>query len=117
MKREVLGLTEIVLIKGKNENGGRRLLKVKAKIDTGASKSSICDTLVKKLNLQPHDKTVTLKSAFGKQRRRLIKVPIKIKGKGLKAYFSVSDRRHLKHDILIGLNILKRWKFLIDPLK
>lgn len=117
MKRKVLSLIEIVYIKGKSGNGEPKEIKVRAKVDTGACKSSISKSLVKKLRLGPVRKTTIIKSVLGKERRKLIKVPIKLKGKNLKVFFSVADRRHMNYNILIGQNILRLGKFLIDPLK
>jgi len=108
MKRKILGLIETVYIKD---------TKVRAKVDTGASKSSISKSLVKKLGLGTIKKTTIIKSALGKEKRKIIKAPIKIKGKNLKAFFSVANRKHLSYSVLIGKNILKLGKFLIDPLK
>ncbi|OYT41533.1 hypothetical protein B6U80_01170 [Candidatus Pacearchaeota archaeon ex4484_26] len=117
MKRKILGLIEPVYIKGKDEEGKAKELKIKAKIDTGAYKSSISKSLVKKLKLGPVKKTMIIKSALGKERRKVIKVQVRIKNKKLKAFFSIANRKHLTYDILIGQNILKLGKFLIDPLK
>ena len=116
MKRKILGLVEIVYIKGKYSNGKSRELKVRAKIDTGATRSSISKTLVRKLRFGKARRTAIIKSAFGKERRKLIKIPIRLRGKVLKAFFSIADRRHLAHRVLIGQNVLRMGKFLIDPL-
>ena len=117
MRRKALGLIETIYIKGEFSNGKKRELKIKAKVDTGASKSSISKSLVKKLNLGPVKKTTTVKSALGREERNVIKIPIKLKGKRLKAFFSIADRRHMSYDVLLGQNILKLGKFLVDPLK
>ena len=52
-----------------------------------------------------------------KERRKLVKVHVRLKGKVLRAFFSVAERKHLAHSVLIGQNVLKLGKFLIDPLK
>ncbi len=117
MKRRVLGLVENVYIKVDSSQGNVREVKVKAKIDTGASMSSISKRLVSRLKLQLHHRTAMVKSALGRERRTMIKLPIKMHGKHLKAFFSVADRKNLAHKMLIGQNILKLGKFVIDPLK
>ena len=117
MKRKVIGLVEEIYIRIDSENGGSREVKVKAKIDTGASMSSISKRLVSRLKLQLHHRTAMVKSALGRERRTMLKLPIRMHGKHLKAFFSVADRKNLAHKMLIGQNILKLGKFVIDPLK
>ena len=106
-KKVILGLIEQVEINGEI---------VQAKIDTGASKSSISLDLASKLRLGPIVKTVRIISSHGKTTRAVIKVSIKLGGKKFKALFNLTDRKKLKYHILIGQNILKRG-FLIDPNK
>lgn len=115
-KRKVLGLIEHIYIRGK-ANEGRQEMKVKAKVDTGACKSSISKSLVRKYNLGPIKRMTTVKSALGREKRKVIKVPVRIRGKKLRAFFSIANRGHMAYNILIGQNILKMGKFLIDPLK
>ena len=103
----LIGTVEPVLI-----NGMRCL----ARIDTGATRSGICDSLVGDLNLGPAIKKVKVKSASGKSIRDVVEANIIIAGKKIKSTFTVSNRRHMKFDAIIGRNILKRG-FLIDPLK
>jgi len=111
--RPVLGLIEQVIVigtKGMQE-------KVIARIDTGATSSSIDERLVEKLDLGPMLRLKLVKSASGSKRRPLICVKIKIDGKVMEEEFTVADRAHMTYQLLIGQNILKKEKFLIDPLK
>ena len=112
MKRGVIGLTVDVTIKGKSEQK-----KVKAKIDTGADKSSIDTSLALELNLGPVIKTGGIRSAHGRTLRPIIKTAIQINGKELTSYFNIADREHMKYKILIGKNTLKKLNSLIDPKK
>ena len=112
MKRKILGLIEPITVKGKTKE-----IKVNAKVDTGASKSSISKELVKKLGIGKVRRIAVFKSALGRQKRKVVKTSIVLKGKKLKVFFSVADRKHMKYNLLIGRNILRMGKFLIDPLK
>ena len=105
MKRKVLGLVENLYIKVRKGDVVEEI-KVRAKVDTGASKSSISKGLVKKLDLGPVRRTATIRSALGTEKRHIIKVPIKLRGKHLKVFFSVANRKHMKYGVLIGQNIL-----------
>lgn len=111
MSKTIVGLVEEAYIYGPKERK-----KLTAKIDTGATKSSIDFSLAKRLNLGPVLRMATVKSALGRKERGLIKAGIKIAGRAIRAFFTIADRRHMKYKVLVGQNILKRG-FLIDPSK
>ena len=89
---------------------------MKAKIDTGATKSSIDTNLAAKLRLGPVIKSKLIKSAHGSKLRPIIEATIELAGNVIKSEFTLADRAHMKYSILIGQNILKHG-FLIDPSK
>ena len=103
----ILGTVEPVKISGKE---------FMARIDTGAARSAICESLVEELDLGPPIKRVEVRSANGHSVRNVIKTPVELAGKKMAATFNVSDRAHMTFDVLIGRNVLKRG-FLIDPKK
>ncbi len=87
---------------------------VLAKIDTGASKSSIDLDLAIKLKLGSILKKHTIISSHGKSIRPVIKAKLEIRGRTINAFFNIVSRSTLRYKVLIGKNILKRG-FLIDP--
>ena len=107
----VIGLTENARIHG---NPRKKL--VTAKIDTGATKSSIDTNLAEELKLGPVIKSKLVKSAHGSKLRPIIEATIELAGKKISSEFTLADRAHMKYRILIGQNILKHG-FLIDPQK
>ncbi len=107
----VIGLAEKVAIQYAH---GRK--NVIAKIDTGATKSSIDTNLAAELRLGPVIKSKLVKSAHGSKLRPIIEATIELAGKKIKSEFTLADRAHMKYRILIGQNILKDG-FLIDPTK
>ena len=110
--KTTIGLTEkIGLI-----SGNRKKMEVIAKIDTGATKSSIDINLASKLNLGPIIKSKMIKSAHGNKLRPIVEAEIVMAGKKIKSEFTLADRTHMKYNILIGINILKHG-FLVDPSK
>lgn len=111
MKRGVLGLTEKVTLFGKRK---KTLI---ARIDSGATKSSLDKALAKRLKLVPKAGTKTIKSSHGISRRKFVEIKIRLNKKILKGDFTIADRAHMTYQVLIGQNLLKRGKFLIDPLK
>lgn len=105
-----LGLTQDVTVVGKK---GRT--RVTARIDSGATVSSIDVDIAAKLRL-PIIKSKVVKSATGNARRAVVEASISIRGKKMKAEFTIADRAHMKYGMLIGQNILKKG-FIIDPSK
>lgn len=109
---KIIGLTEKVTLFGK-DGKKKRLV---ARIDTGATKSSMDARLAASLQLGPVIKTKLVKSAQGKSLRPVIEATIQVAGKKIKQEFTLADRLHMKYHMLIGQNILKKG-FLIDPRK
>lgn len=109
--RPILGLHETVTILGEKE------VKVKARIDSGATNSSIDLSLAKKLNLGPKIREIVVKSAAGVKKRPVVKAKVKIGNLEIEEVFTLANRSHMTYQVLIGQNILKKGKFLIDPLK
>ena len=111
-ERTVIGLTEKVIIKsldGKEKE-------VLARIDSGATKSSIDVRLAAKLSLGPILKAKVVKSASGKSLRAVVEAKVALADKSFKTDFTIADRSHMKYSVLIGQNILSEG-FLIDPVK
>ena len=105
----IVGLSEKITIRNGETHDG-----LEARIDTGATKSSIDINLAAKLKLGPIIKTMAVKSAHGKRIRPVIHVELELAGKKLKTEFTLADRSHMKYPILIGQDILKEG-FIIDP--
>lgn len=106
-ERLVLGLTESIVI------AGERMI---ARIDTGAERSSIDKKLADRLGADPVG-VQKIRSASGRSVRPIIPVKIEICEQELDGEFTVADRSNMNYKVLIGQDILKKGKFLIDPLK
>ena len=105
----IVGLTEYVVIKGNQKNK-----EVIARMDSGATKSSIDISMASELNLGPVVDSRLIKSAHGSKLRPVVEVEIIIKNHHIKARFTVADRNHMHYPVLIGQNVLRNG-FLIDP--
>lgn len=88
--------------------------KVKARIDTGATQSSIDMNLAKELGYTKYIGQVNVVSANGIKTRPLVEVSYELSGKKIKSVFTIADRRNLNYNVLIGRNDLEG--FLIDPI-
>jgi hypothetical protein len=109
--RVTLGLIEQVTIIGQKEK------QVTARIDTGATASSIDIHLAADLELGPLTRTKIVKSASGTKKRPIVHAKVKINGNIMEEEFTLADRSHMTYPVLIGQNILKKGNFLIDPQK
>ncbi len=103
----VVGFYEDVVISGKT---------IRAKIDTGASGSSLDSNLVELLGLGPVVGRKAIINTHGRRVRPVIMAKVNIAGKEVEAKFNIATREHLRYSILIGKNILRQG-FLIDPKK
>jgi len=110
-EKTIVGLTEKVFV-----FGAWKSKDVTARIDTGATKSSIDGSLARELGIGPVLRIAVVKAAHGISRRPVVVVKLKIAGRILAAEFTIAKRTHMRYRMLIGQNILKRG-FLIDPSK
>ncbi len=110
--KTILGLVERITVIGQ----GKREV-VMARIDTGATSSSVDESLARRLQLPPGGKSRIVKSAHGIKKRPVVIVRIKFNGSVIEEEFTLADRSHLTYPVLIGQNILKKGDFLIDPQK
>jgi len=108
----VIGVFEKV---GINNGGSKKDHMVIAKIDTGAYRTSIDISLAKKLDLVEHDRVVKVRAASGKQERNTVKIILTIKGKKIETTASLTDRKELRHQLIIGRKNIRG--FLVDTSK
>jgi hypothetical protein len=109
--RPVLGLIEKVFLKTEEKE-----TEIVARIDSGATASSIDSSLVDSHKLGPIIRSKIVKSAAGVKERPIIKATVKIGDQVIESEFTVANRSHMTYPILIGQNILKKGRFIIDPL-
>ncbi len=107
--RAVVGFIEpvkIITSKGKRH--------VKARIDTGATRSSIDLTLARTIGVGPVIGERTVKNAHGIATRQIVELTVELAGRTLTTKFTIADRTHMNFPVLIGRSALRRG-FLIDP--
>jgi len=111
-KKDIIGLSERITVLSSKKQ--KTLL---ARIDTGAIISSVDAKLALELGLGPIKKTRRVKNANGIRTRPVVKCSFKIRGKKYTTDVTLADRKNLKFRVLIGQNILKKTKLMIDPRK
>ena len=104
----VLGIIEKVTIFGSNKKKT-----IRAKIDTGAYRTSIDASLVHELGLDKHDKFIHVRAGSGKQKRRTARIVFKLRDKEIKTLASYTERSHMRFPMIVGRRDLKG--FLVDP--
>lgn len=110
--KQVVRLVAKVLIAGP---GGEE--SVKAKVDTGADRTTVDRELAAKLKLDPTGSMVKVKALGGshKLERPLVNAAITLKGKTFRLKVGVADRSQMRYRVIIGRDVLRSGYFLIDP--
>lgn len=93
--------------------------RVKGKIDTGASRTSVDVWLASNIGLGPTGDVAKVKSALATQvrTRPLVRGVVEVGGVKFALPVTVNDRSVMRYPVLIGMDILKSGRFLIDPTK
>ncbi len=109
---KVVGLHEFIIIKG-----SKKEKKVKAKIDTGASDSSISLRLFREIGETPVVRHVIVERAHEQEKRQLVKLQVKVIDvkKWVESEFTVSNRENMEYEVLLGDNTLKKLHVLVNP--
>lgn len=113
-ERKLVGAVEPVIVRGRS--GSRRVF---AKIDTGASRTTIDLELAAKVGLGPVLDTVRVRAAMSEHAvtRALVHAGITIHGEEFDVPVALTDRGDMRYHVIIGMDILKSGHFIIDPTK
>lgn len=107
--KKVIGVSEVIDILDKNNNKHQ----VMAKIDTGAYRTTICETLAKKLQIDEVVGYKKVKSALGEDERPIINFSFIMDKNNVHTEAFMAQREDMKYDMIIGRRDLK--KYIIDP--
>ena len=115
-KKEPIVIGPIEYVKVIGHHGEAR---VKAKVDTGSSRTSVDVWLAANIGLGPTVDVAKVKSAFLDEvrTRPLVRGVVEIAGVRFALPVTVNDRSDMRYPVLIGMDILKSGRFLIDPTK
>ncbi|MFA5931600.1 MAG: RimK/LysX family protein [archaeon] len=112
--KRIIGLVELVTIRGKKGSVTKRAL-----FDTGATRTCIDVRTAAKAGVGPIVSSVRVKSASsskGYTRRAIALAYIIVKGKKIKTGVNIEDREGMPYSVLIGRDIIHN-NFLIDVSK
>jgi len=90
--------------------GGKPFL---ARVDTGATRSSISRDIADNMDFGPIVETVKVRNAHGQSKRKVVVVEVELAGVKTRSKFNISDRSRMKYPVLIGRNLLRQG-FLVD---
>jgi len=107
--KKIIGINEEVEIIDKQ--GLRH--KVMAKIDTGAFRTTICQSMAEQFGVGKNVGYKKVRSALGTEKREIIEFSFILDQYPVNTQAFVADREELKYDMIIGRRDLKR--FLVDP--
>jgi len=93
--------------------GSKKKKTVRAKVDTGAYRTSLDSDLVEELGLDERNKFVRVRSGSGRQKRRTVHLKFKMKGKEIDTIATYTPRGHLRFPVIIGRKDMDG--FLVDP--
>ena len=112
--RTIIGPIEFVTVIG--HHGEAR---VKGKVDTGATRTSVDVWLAANIGLGPTVDVAKVKSALLDEvrSRPLVRATVEIGGEQFALPVSVNDRSDMRYPVLVGMDILRVGRFLIDPAK
>lgn len=110
--RKVLRIVERVLVVGP---AGR--VSVLAKIDTGATRTSLDRDLAERLGLGPVIRTVRIRaaSAAEPETRPVVRAELVLAGVRFRVAVAVADRKDMRYRMIVGVDVLGRSPFLVDP--
>ncbi len=96
--------------------GERGQEEVTAKVDTGASRTSVDSGLAARVGLGRVGGTVKVRAASSAQTevRPLVEARIRLVGKQFLLPVSLADRADMNYPVILGMDILSEGNFLID---
>jgi hypothetical protein len=110
--KKVVRLVQRVTVAGP---GGEE--SVRAKIDTGADRTTVDKGLAARLKPIPTGTKVTIKASAAGSRveRTLVDANVTLAGKTFKLRVGVADKSQMRYSVIVGRDILRSGDFLIDP--
>ncbi len=111
-KRTVIGVIEQVTVRGPAGE-----IQVRAKIDTGAARTSLDTDLAKKLGLGPVERRIRTRSAAADRPevRDVVRATLVIDSRVFETHAAVTDRKDMKYHMIVGMDVLRKSGFLISP--
>ena len=111
-ERRVIGIIESVIVRGK-----RGEVKAQAKVDTGASRTTVDTDIAARAGLGPVLGTVRIRQSISRnpETRPLVEAQLILSGEEFDVAAAIADRTEMKYHVIVGMDILGSGRFLINP--
>lgn len=112
--RKVIGIIQEVVVRGPAGE-----IQVRAKVDTGAARTTLDTDLAKRLGLGPVLRHVRTRAAAAEhpEERDVVSAEVAIAGETFAVQVAVTDRKDMRYHMIVGMDVLRRSRFLISPRK
>jgi len=113
-RKRTIGVVELITVKGKIGK-----VDVLAKIDTGASRTTVDTDIAARVGLGPVMDTVRIRTPTSRhpETRPLVEADLVIAGKEFDIPVAITSRQDMTYHVIIGMDILGRSGFLVNPAK
>ncbi len=113
-KRVIVGVVEPVTVRGPRGD-----MTVQAKIDTGAERTTLDTELAAEAGLGPVLRRVRIRSAAAEkpEERDVVRATLVLEGEAFDVAAAVTDRKDMRYRIIVGMDVLARSGFLVNPRK
>ena len=112
--RTSIGVVEEVTLRGSNGD-----IRVLARIDTGAARTSLDTDLAARAGLGPVFDRVRVRAAAAHkpEERDVVDARVVIEGREFDVAVAITDRKDMRYHMIVGMDILRDSGFLVDPSK
>lgn len=92
---------------------------MKAKVDTGAERTTIDTDLAKAAGFGPVLRRVKIRAAAAErpEERDVVRATVVVAGKAFEVEAAITDRKDMRYPVIVGMDILASAGFLINPRK
>ena len=112
--RTSIGVVEEVTLRGSKGD-----IRVAARIDTGAARTSLDTDLAARAGLGPVFDRVRVRAAAAHEpeERDVVDARVVIAGREFDVAVAITDRKDMRYHMIVGMDILRDSGFLVDPSK
>ena len=112
--RAIIGTVEEVTV-----IGPKGKVPVRAKIDTGAARTTLDTDLVMRAGLGPVMDRVRIRASAADEpeERDVVAAKVLIAGREFNVPVAVTDRKDMRYHMIVGMDILRNSGFFVDPSK
>src|SRR5881296_2116936 len=113
-ERPTIGVVEEVTLRGSKGD-----IRVLARIDTGAARTSLDTDLAARAGLGPVFDRVRVRAAAAHEpeERDVVDARVVIAGREFEVAVAIADRKDMRYHMIVGMDILRDSGFLVDPSK